>query len=613
MPILEPVTTWPTPSKATRPGVSRTTSTPTTRAPTRASSPGSGSAPTRGRWTSACRCGCRAGIWPSTAPSPRAARDGRHRARGGGRPLRDARGPASRGASPWTPTSPARPCAAAVAPGRPIPSTWRSTCASTPSPRPSAPTGSTPVADPQSAEAAAAAGTIGKGHLEQAGRWTGSLDGRRRRHAWTAAHGNRDRSWGPRRWGGPNDVALVQHQRRRGHALRRHPPGHRRPVTCTGGGCGTAAGPPASAEWRLRTELADDGVTHRVVHLVVRRQGGPGLRPARRRAAGGRHRAGRGHHGQRGAGPVDLPGPRRRRPHRLRHLRVPAPARRQREAHRSGRVSSSRLAVEPMGHAPCTRRRRRRPRPPLSAGPCQDLRRLSGGASRVTSSFDLAVADGTVRSDPSSSSRTGETAWRRAAGSGARRPCSGRPAPPGSPSPAVVAARDGHDGPRPGWLVVERLEGETIPRKILRDPEWSGARAALTAQCGRALAAIHSIDPGVGRRVAAPGPAPATRSPSSTRWARSARPSSWACAGSRPTGAAPASGSPSTVTFASATSWSGPTGCEPCSTGSWPMPATRPRTSAGSAPGPGASVGPAGSAGSVTLDDLLEAYAAAGR
>jgi hypothetical protein len=46
-----------------------------------------------------------------------------------------------------------------------------------------------------------------------------------------------------------------------------------------------------------------------------------------------------------------------------------------------------------------------------------------------------------------------------------------------------------------GWLVVERLDGETIPRKILRDPEWEAARAALTDQCGRALAAIHSIDP----------------------------------------------------------------------------------------------------------------------
>ncbi len=74
----------------------------------------------------------------------------------------------------------------------------------------------------------------------------------------------------------------------------------------------------------------------------------------------------------------------------------------------------------------------------------------------------------------------------------------------GVPVPAVVAAPDFDEDadadadadPLGGaWLVVERLEGETIPRKILRDPQWAAARAALTAQCGRALAAVHTIDP----------------------------------------------------------------------------------------------------------------------
>jgi hypothetical protein len=61
-----------------------------------------------------------------------------------------------------------------------------------------------PSGGPRSAEAAAAAGTVGKGHLEQAGRWTGALTVDGTRHEWQGAHGNRDRSWGPRRWGGPN-------------------------------------------------------------------------------------------------------------------------------------------------------------------------------------------------------------------------------------------------------------------------------------------------------------------------------------------------------------------------------------------------------------------------
>lgn len=44
-----------------------------------------------------------------------------------------------------------------------------------------------------------------------------------------------------------------------------------------------------------------------------------------------------------------------------------------------------------------------------------------------------------------------------------------------------------------GWLILERVEGETIPRKLLRDEEWRSARMRLPGQIGRALAAIHAI------------------------------------------------------------------------------------------------------------------------
>ena len=81
-------------------------------------------------------------------------------------------------------------------------SRWRSTCAST-RVTPAIGTDGQPSGGPKSAEAAAAAGTVGKGHLEQAGRWTGTLTVDGTRHEWQGAHGNRDRSWGPRRWGGP--------------------------------------------------------------------------------------------------------------------------------------------------------------------------------------------------------------------------------------------------------------------------------------------------------------------------------------------------------------------------------------------------------------------------
>jgi hypothetical protein len=123
-------------------------------------------------------------------------------------------------------------------------------------------------AGPKSAQAQAAGATTGKGHLEQAGRWTGWLEVDGVRHQWKGAHGNRDRSWGPRRWGGTQmwrwfSINVGEDMHFGGIRL------------------GTAAGDlhrgwvwdgeraTSIAEWRLRTELADDGVTHRVVHLEV--------------------------------------------------------------------------------------------------------------------------------------------------------------------------------------------------------------------------------------------------------------------------------------------------------------------------------------------------------
>jgi aminoglycoside phosphotransferase (APT) family kinase protein len=123
-------------------------------------------------------------------------------------------------------------------------------------------------------------------------------------------------------------------------------------------------------------------------------------------------------------------------------------------------------------------------------GRVRDLRRLSGGASRVTSAFELDSDEVTrpliVQLDrggaaPSGRVRMEGALLRAAAGAGV-------------PVPGVVALGE-RDELGTSWLVVERLDGETIPRKILRDDQWVAARRALTGQAGRALAAIHTIDP----------------------------------------------------------------------------------------------------------------------
>jgi aminoglycoside phosphotransferase (APT) family kinase protein len=128
-----------------------------------------------------------------------------------------------------------------------------------------------------------------------------------------------------------------------------------------------------------------------------------------------------------------------------------------------------------------------------ASGEVRHIHLLSGGASRVTTAFDLVAAGGSSRPLVLQQDRgkgiagpgrvRGEVALLRAAHAA------------GVPVPEVLAYGDDEAvGLGHGWLVVERMEGETIPRKILRDPEWAHARTVLTAQCARALAALHALD-----------------------------------------------------------------------------------------------------------------------
>ncbi len=62
----------------------------------------------------------------------------------------------------------------------------------------------------------------------------------------------------------------------------------------------------------------------------------------------------------------------------------------------------------------------------------------------------------------------------------------------------------GVPAPRPYWFLrdllgragflMERLEGETIGRRIVKEPALAGAREKLPAQMGRALGTLHQID-----------------------------------------------------------------------------------------------------------------------
>lgn len=133
------------------------------------------------------------------------------------------------------------------------------------------------------------------------------------------------------------------------------------------------------------------------------------------------------------------------------------------------------------------------------------LRRDSGGASRATCAFDAVTAAG--RTHPLilrlatphavAAGATGEPPAAWAGGPLAREAALMRAAAAaGVPTPTVIAVGE-EDGPLgPEFILMERVEGETIPRRILRDPALAGTRAVLAAQCGEILAAVHRIPVG---------------------------------------------------------------------------------------------------------------------
>jgi aminoglycoside phosphotransferase (APT) family kinase protein len=118
--------------------------------------------------------------------------------------------------------------------------------------------------------------------------------------------------------------------------------------------------------------------------------------------------------------------------------------------------------------------------------------RLSGGASQETWSFDILHPDGTVgailRRAPSGCGAAPE----RAAGLNAEAVLMQRAHDAGVPSPRVLHVLQPQDDLGTGFI-MQRVEGETIPRKILRDEKFARARPMLARQLGETLAAIHGL------------------------------------------------------------------------------------------------------------------------
>jgi aminoglycoside phosphotransferase (APT) family kinase protein len=125
----------------------------------------------------------------------------------------------------------------------------------------------------------------------------------------------------------------------------------------------------------------------------------------------------------------------------------------------------------------------------LGAVTIEEFTRLSGGASRETWSFDALGTDGT---------RTGLIL---------RRDPPGRPGEPGVLDREAAALSIAHDAGLPvpemlfsftqaafgtAGMIMRRVEGETIARRILRNDEYAPARGVLVGQLGRFAAVLHA-------------------------------------------------------------------------------------------------------------------------
>ncbi|MFG2087372.1 phosphotransferase family protein [Spirillospora sp. NPDC048824] len=114
-----------------------------------------------------------------------------------------------------------------------------------------------------------------------------------------------------------------------------------------------------------------------------------------------------------------------------------------------------------------------------------DLVRLSGGASRETWSFDADGRPLILRRDPPASPDPEAMAREAALLASA--------ASAGVPVPHLVDHGPDLDGSP--YLIMERLSGETIPRRLLRDERLAPVRGRLARDLGAILARLHTMSP----------------------------------------------------------------------------------------------------------------------
>jgi aminoglycoside phosphotransferase (APT) family kinase protein len=153
----------------------------------------------------------------------------------------------------------------------------------------------------------------------------------------------------------------------------------------------------------------------------------------------------------------------------------------------------SQPALEPASDDPAVALTRIAPRIVAGAEGIAGLRRLTGGASQETWSFAITGPSGSSRwilrrSPPGVAKRS-----TLSCGLATEARLLERAHRAGVPVPLVPVVLAPSDGLGEGY-VMSHVDGETIPRRILREAEFASARPRMARQCGEHLARIHGID-----------------------------------------------------------------------------------------------------------------------
>ena len=130
-------------------------------------------------------------------------------------------------------------------------------------------------------------------------------------------------------------------------------------------------------------------------------------------------------------------------------------------------------------------------------GTIHNLQRLTGGANRTTISFDAEVRgrplELVIQLAASVTDPVAGATPEVGASDQARLMIAAERA--GALAPKVLAIIKPADQLGQGYI-AERVAGETLGPRIVRDERFAAARKIMARQCGEILAAIHRIDPG---------------------------------------------------------------------------------------------------------------------